>query len=349
MKNRKLTAVLAALGMMVLAAGCSGKTPAAESADSTGTETQEPAETEEEEPAALTEEEEQELYNLYVKLNNVMVGRMNESLGKYFEYIDFQEEFTVLRDDYFCYSISDSFFTDLDRADELAEQKPEKEELDEAYQALSPVVRELGTVLNEIYEYADEDTWQEDDYAKGRELHATLWSCMNEYETVGTEFLEKLGAVASDQRAAELEQMKEEGYMVTYSIVKMISTAQEIQGAIYDQGIEDDSMMLQLDTEALQPLYDQYMEEVDVVLGYLKDEEALANEGYPTMSAYYVTFEDAVENSREELKEIFRKVAEQEEPGSLGIVNVFTVDGSIAGYDNKVSAMIDDYNRMINY
>lgn len=41
-------------------------------------------------------------------------------------------------------------------------------------------------------------------------------------------------------------------------------------------------------------------------------------------------------------------MAEQEEPKDFSIVNPFTVDGSIAGFDSKVSAMIDDYNRMIN-
>ncbi len=348
MKNRRLGALLAALGIMVLAAGCSGKTPAAEE-EAAGAEVQETEEQEEEEePAELTEEEEQELYNLYIKINNTMVGRLGESLGKYFEYIDYQEEFTMLKEDYFVYSISDSFFTDLDRADELVAKKQEKSGLDEAYTALSPVIRELGTILNEIYAYTDEDSWQEDDYAKGKELNADLWQCSGAYETAGADFLEQLDSVASDQRAEDLAQMQEEGYVVTYSIVKMISTAQEIQTAIYEQGIEDDSMMLQLDIEALQPLYDQYMEETEAVLGYLKDEEALSNEGYPTMSAYFVTFEDAVENSAEELKEIFRKVAEQEEPKDFSIVNPFTVDGSIAGFDSKVSAMIDDYNRMIN-
>ena len=348
MKNRRLGALLAALGIMVLAAGCSGKTPAAEE-EAAGAEVQETEEQEEEEePAELTEEEEQELYNLYIKINNTMVGRLGESLGKYFEYIDYQEEFTMLKEDYFVYSISDSFFTDLDRADELVAKKQEKSGLDEAYTALSPVIRELGTILNEIYAYTDEDSWQEDDYAKGKELHADLWQCSGAYETAGADFLEQLDSVASDQRAEDLAQMQEEGYVVTYSIVKMISTAQEIQTAIYEQGIEDDSMMLQLDIEALQPLYDQYMEETEAVLGYLKDEEALSNEGYPTMSAYFVTIEDAVENSAEELKEIFRKVAEQEEPKDFSIVNPFTVDGSIAGFDSKVSAMIDDYNRMIN-
>lgn len=348
--KRRLAAAFAVMMLAVTVTGCAGKTPAAsvdEADHETSVQEEEP---EEEEPAELSEEEEQELYNLYIDLNNTMVGRLSSSLSKYFEYVDFQEEFTLLDgEDYFCYSVSESTLEDLDRADELVARKQEKSEVDEAYIALSPVVRELIQALNEVQAYTDEDSFLEDDFAKGKELHAVVWKSCNEYEPLGTDFVDRLSTVASAQRAEDLEQMKEEGYVVTHALVSMISTAQEIQTAIYEQGIEDDSMMLQLDTEALQPLYDRYLEEVETVLGYLHDEEALTNEGYPTQSAYYMTFEDAVENSAEELKEIFRKVAEQEEPGGYGIVNVFTVDGSIAGFDNKVSAMIDDYNRMIGY
>ncbi len=334
--------------LSVLAAGCSGKTSETPKSES-GNETAEQEIEEEEEAAELSEEEEQELYNLYISINNYMLGRLSSSLSKYFEYVEFQEEFELLDEDYFCYSISESMFDDLDRADELSGRKQEKSELDETYAALSPVLRELATVLNEVYEYTDEDSFQDDDYAKGKELHASVWKSCNEYEAVGMDFMDKLGNVASEQREQELEEMKEQGYVVAYSLVRMISTAQEIQTAIYEQGIEDDSMMLELDTEALQSLYDQYMEETETVLGYLKNEEALTNEGFPVQSAYYVTFEDAVQNSAEELKEIFRKVAEQEAPNGYGIVNPFTVDGSIAGFNNKVSAMIDEYNRMISY
>lgn len=348
--KRRLAAAFAVMMLAVTVTGCAGKTPAAsvdEADHETSVQEEEP---EEEEPAELSEEEEQELYNLYIDLNNTMVGRLSSSLSKYFEYVDFQEEFTLLDgEDYFCYSVSESTLEDLDRADELVARKQEKSEVDEAYIALSPVVRELIQALNEVQAYTDEDSFLEDDFAKGKELHAVVWKSCNEYEPLGTDFVDRLSTVASAQRTEDLEQMKEEGYVVTHALVSMISTAQEIQTAIYEQGIEDDSMMLQLDTEALQPLYDRYLEEVETVLGYLHDEEALTNEGYPTQSAYYMTFEDAVENSAEELKEIFRKVAEQEEPGGYGIVNVFTVDGSIAGFDNKVSAMIDDYNRMIGY
>ena len=338
MRNKSLMAVLAALGVMVFAAGCSGKTPAEteepaiQAEEEEAEEAETPEEEPEEEPAALTEEEEQDLYNLYIKVNNSMLDSVSSSLTKYFDYIEYQEEFVKPENGYFCYSVSESYFEDLDKADALVAKKEEKSEMDEAYLALSPLIRELGTVLNEVDAYTDEDSFLEDDYAKGAELHAEVWKNCEAFEIASMDFVNVLNGVASEQRAEDMEMMKE-----------------EIQQAIYEQGIEDNSMMLELDTEALQPLYDQYMEEVETVLAYLEDEEALRNEGYPTQSAYYVSFKEAAENSAEELKEIFRKVAEQEAPSDFTISNAFMVDGTISGFDSKVSAMVTDYNRMISY
>ena len=351
MKNRNLLAVLAIVAVTVFAAGCSGKkTETADGQESAG-DAQVEAETEEEEqePAGLTEEEEQELYNLYIRVNNSILDSVNSSLSRYFNYIEYQEEFVKPDGYYDCYSISEYDFESIQKIDELVAKKTEKSEMDEAYITLSPLIQEIGTVLNEIDAYTEEEAYLEDDYAKGAELHASLWKSCEAYENASIDFVVILNDVAAEQRAQDMEMMKEEGYVVTYSLMSMITTAQEIQVAIYDQGIEDDSMMLDLDTEALQPLYDQYMEEVETALAYLEDEEALRNEGYPTQSGYYKTFKEAAENSAEELKEIFRKVAEQEPVSGYSIANAFMVDGSISGFDSKVSAMITDYNRMINY
>lgn len=342
MRKRLAAAVLV---MMMVGAGCAkGDRQVAEEREAARTE-EEQSEEPEAEPWA--EEDEQELYNLYVSINNTMLGRLADSLGKYFDYVEYQEEYSLLDDDYFCYSISDGFFEDLDRIGELLERKEEKSELDEAYLALAPSVRELAEALNEVYEYTDEDSFLEDDYAKGKELHAKVWKSCNEYEALGTDFVNKISEVASGKREEDLKQMQEEGYVVSYAFVRMLTTAQEIQTAIYDQGIEDDTMLLQLDTEALQPLCDQYKEEVQAVLAYLQDEEALEAEGYPTISAYYLTFEEAIENSVGELDEIFQNVAEQKQPSSHAMTNAFIVDGTISGYNAKVSSMVDEYNQLI--
>lgn len=352
MKKRKLIAVLAAMVTIAVAAGCSGKEKTEAPAE-TNTEAEAPeeeAEAEEEtETVGLSEEEEQMLYNDYIEINNMMVGRFYDAIDSYFTYVDFQEEFTPLQDDYWCSSVISTFYDDLDEADELVAKKEELSELDTAYLALSPVMRELALAIDEADVYTEEEAYLEDDYAKGKEIHAAIWNAYAQYETLSEDFLNKLSAMASDQRAQDMEQMKEEGYEATYALVSMVTTAQDIQAAIYEQGIMDDSMMLDLDIEALQSLYDQYQEEVQTVLGYLEDEETMRSEGFPTNSAYYVTFQESVEKSAEELTELFRRVSEGEGPSDFDISNQFIVSGTISGFDTKVSAMINDYNRMLGY
>ena len=174
------------------------------------------AEVEEENKAELwTEEDEQELYNLYVQINNEMIGQVGDAIGEYFYHVEYQEEFSVLDDAYTCFLVSDSFFGNLDRAEELLERKEEHLEVDKAYLALSPVARELGEALNEIYEYTDEKTFLEDDFVKGKELHKKFFAYCTEYETLGTTFVEELQELADKRREENLAKIKEDGYEIS--------------------------------------------------------------------------------------------------------------------------------------
>lgn len=344
MKKRRIILCLTLLAAFTCA-GCSGKKEeTAPASEETAAEAEEP----EEKIPEFTEEDEAKLYNLYIDINNSMVGRYNDVLERYFEYVDFQEEFTLFKDYYSGISMISTFYDAMDEADELAARKPEKSELDEIYIELSPVMRKLAETLDEVAEYTEEDSFEQDDFARGRELHAVIWENYSEYERLGTEFLNALGAEASGKREEDMEQMQQEGYEATYAIMKMIDTAQQIQTAVYEQGI-DDSNMLELDVDALQPLYDQFMEERQTVLEHMADTDAMYEEGYPVNSAYYATFEDGVEKAGEELEEIFKNVREQKAPGSIQIESSFIVSGTIGGFDAKISAMIDDYNTMLSY
>ena len=48
----------------------------------------------------FSEEDEQELYNLYVDINNYMVGRLYDSIERYFKYVAFEEEFSLIGNNY---------------------------------------------------------------------------------------------------------------------------------------------------------------------------------------------------------------------------------------------------------
>lgn len=346
MRRKIMSVVCAAVIMSVAVMGCSKEdsviVPVEESTEELV------IEEESEEPAGLSEEEEQKLYNTYIDINNVMVGRYYDVLDRYFKYVDDQEEFMLLGDYYSGISLISSFYESMDQADELLSRKTERTEVDDAYAALSPVMRELALALDEVSDYTDDDGYEKDDFAKGKELHAIIWNDYHEYEVLGENFLNKLGAVASEKRADDMAELEAEGYVVTYAIMKMVSTAQEIQAAIYEQGI-DDSTMLELDIETLQPLYDQYMEDVQMVQNYLTDENTMMEEGYPVRSAYFQSFKDAVGKSKEELEEIFEHVGNQTPVSAVSITNAFIVSGTPSGFDSKVSAIISNYNTMRGY
>ena len=316
---------------------------------------QEAAETEpeaEEEPEEKTAEETEdmgnELYNTYVDINNIMVDRFADVIASYFEDVDYQEEFVPLIEDYGCLSNVSTFYAAMDKANELLEKTPEMDALDEAYLELYPVMRELAETLDEVEEYTDMMSYVDDDYAKGKEYHAIIWKDCNEYETLGNRFIEELTVVATVRRNEDLERLKEEGYEITYSFVKLIQTAQEIQAAIYEQDL-DDSRLLELDIEQLQPLYDQYVEEVRICLDYMEDEEAMYEEGYPIKSAYYGIFGDCVKESKTALTELFERVKNQEALDEFELNSGFAADGSIRKFDETVSEIIDNFNSMLNY
>ena len=269
-------------------------------------------------------------------------------INSYFEYVDFQEEFTPLQEDYWCLSCISTFYTDMDRANELIEQKKEKAPVDEAYQALYPVMKELAESLDAVEAYTDEESYREDDYAKGKELHAIIWKDYAEYETLGNEFLDKLDVLVSEQYQENLENLKAEGLEATYAFNVLIDTAQEIQMAIYEQEI-DDTQLMNLDVEALAPLYDQYLEQVQTCLDYLADEDAMSEEGYMSTSAYYHTFEDSIEKSGECLTNLFDRVKNQKPVSDFDLNSIIPGDGTIREFETIVSDIIDDYNQLISY
>ncbi|NBI70751.1 DUF3829 domain-containing protein [Clostridiaceae bacterium] len=340
------TAVIAA----ALASGCGTKDVLnsmrpSEAAAETSENTEAEEETISEDDA---EEAESELYNTYIDVNNVMVDRFSDVISSYFRYVDFQEEFVPLQDDYWCLSNISTFYEHMDDANELAQQKTDKTSLDNAYLELYPVMRDLAEALDEVYDYTDMKSYLDDDYAKGKELHARIWSDYASYETLADTFINELSVVADQKRDENLERLKEEGYEATYAFTKLITTGQEIQTAIYEQEI-DDSQITSLNIEALQPLYDQYVEEVQTCLNYLADTNIMEEEGYPTHSAYYSSFERNIRESKTALTDLFQRVRDQKGFESYELNSAFAADGSIENFFDTLSNIIDDYNRLINY
>ncbi len=294
----------------------------------------------------------QELYNLYVSINNHMLGRLYDSLNRYFSYIAYQEEFALVDaddPDYYCYSISDSQMDNIEDAYDLASSKAEPSALDQSFLALYPSIKEIISTLNSIYDYTDMKSYLDDDYARGKEYHSTLWNAMQEYDIAGGTFMDELDIVAKERNAASLLRLKDEGFEVLYTINVMFNNAEAIQEELYNQGISDENL-LEMDLTAIQPLYDEFVANVEAILEYANDEDKLQSEGIPVNSAYWHTFIDSMKDTKTSLTEVLQRVKDQK-PYSYYNEMIMSLPGedSILSFNAGISAMIDDYNIFIHY
>lgn len=299
----------------------------------------------------LDEETEHELYNLYIDINNAMVGRINDSLNRYFNYVSSEsEEFQLWEEggDYYdCYSVT-SAQSDVEAAYEILEGKAEKDALDQAFLDMYSSITSLMQTLNEISDYTSAKTYLEDGFAKSQEHHTALLSVIDEYFTTGNTFINELSIIADQRQMEDLESLKAEGYEVLYSLNMVINLAKQIENELYLQEVWDDNI-LDMDLTVIQPLYDEFSGYVDTVLVYSEDDEALQAEGLGT-SANLSMFVMYMKNTRESLSKVLAKV-EAGEPLSEFDTMITSSMGqcNLSSFEAGVSDMIDSYNRLISY
>lgn len=290
----------------------------------------------------------QELYNTYIDLNNAMTGRINDSLSRYFSYVDYSEEFQLLEENgnyYDCYDVSRAQ-RDMETAYEIVSGKSEKDALDQAFLDMYPSLSSLTEILNEISDYTDEKTFLEDGYAKSQEQHTALMGVLEEYFNTGDAFMMELSVVAAQQRMEDLELMKNEGYVVLYSLNMVIEYAQEIESALYYQDVWDDNI-LDMDLTEIQPLYDAFSSYVDAVLAYNEDSEALKAEGLN--SASLAMFIMNMKGTRDSISKVLAKVEAGEPLGQFDTTITLAGQCNLASFEAGVSDMINSYNRLISY
>ena len=294
--------------------------------------------------------EELELYNLYVDIYNYMYGRMYDSIDRYFKYVAAEEEFSLIGDNYSCYSLSDTQLKKVEEAYTMASSKSNKNALDEAFLAMYPSLSTIFDTLESIYKYSDLKSYLDDDYAKAKEYHAVLWAALAEYETTSMIFAQEV-IIENQARTEEtLQILEEEGYVVSYNIKMMFICAENIQAELYYQGITDENL-IEMDLEAIQPLYDEYVGYVEEILAYADNSEQLRFEGIPENSGYWSTFLRSLKNTKVSLTGIIQRVKDQKPVSSfyLDMNHAFAGEDTIASFNQGVKDMINDFNVWINY
>ena len=360
--RRKTSIALAALIMACSVTGCQGAVSTItrnvienNQADSAAAVPETPESTETETETELSseeqEEQEQELYNSYIEVNNFMLGRLSDSLERYFYYVDMeQEEFALLDadDDYYdCYSLSEYDIEEARNAYALADGKRDKTALDQSYLNLYPSLSAVISTLNEIEVYTDMKSYLDDDFQKAKEYHAALMGALAEYVDINCAFMSELDIVAAERQEKAYEQMKAEGYEVLYAMNRVMDLAGDIEDELYAQGVWDENI-LDMDLEKIQPLYDEFVANVDALLEYDKDEEKLAAEGI-SKYGWWDSFIRDLKDTKVSLTEVLQKVKDGEELDYHDtLITQMAGRCSLTSFDAGVSSLINDYNNMID-
>ena len=304
--------------------------------------------------AELNERDAQKLYNNYIEINNHMVGEINDALTQYFSNVNIEsEEFELVKENinnYFCYyPHSAKYLGCAEEAYEAASGKSEKDELDQAYLNLYPSLQKLITILGEIHAYTANDGFLEDNYAKSQEQHTALMGVLEEYFTYGDAFINELITVASRREKEALEQMKEEGYEVLYTLNMAMFSAEDLYNELYRQGIGNENV-LDMDLTLIQPLYDEFTSYVDQVLQYDQDKDKLKQEGlYVGVEGmrnwgFFVT---ALQNTHKSITAVLEKVQAGEPLDMVAIMMSGSGNGSVSSFAEGLSETIDCYNNLV--
>jgi len=301
-----------------------------------------------EEDTEEQKEQEQKLYNNYIEINNFMVGRVQDSLSRYFNYVDSQEEFKLIdeSDDYFdCYEISESDIEVLEETHEMVEAKSEKTTLDQAFLDAYPSITTVIETLNDIAAYTDMKSYLDDNYEKAREYHTVLMSAYTPYLTAGETFLDEVKTTADKHQEEALAQMEEEGQEVLYAVNMVLNLANDIEEELSNQGVWDDNI-LEMNVEAIQPLYDEFVSYVEKVAQYGSDDEKLAAEGIS--SSGLDSFISDMTDAKVSLTEVLQKVKNGENLSEMDLL-ITDIAGncSLSSFDTGVSNMIRDYNNWL--
>lgn len=294
-----------------------------------------------------TEEEDLDLYNAYVDLYNFLNNGFDQAINRYFRNVEFQEEFVHVKEDYDTCSFSKYDFNKIEKVHELLSEKPDRSGIDQAFLQNSDTIAGILTTMNDIYEYTDMKSYLDDDYAKGAAQHAELWGQLVTYEENIGEFMVLFLDEVAVAQEGYLEKLKEEGYEVLYAANLVIGSAQAIQDELYYEGVDDDNLLL-MNLEVLEPMYEEYISHVDLLLECAGDPEKLSREGYGTMNSHWMFFVNSVKETRSSMTQLMAKVRNNEELTTHDRMIVMEGQCSLASFDSGVSTMISHYNSMIN-
>lgn len=314
-KYLKCYLTIGIIGMLVISATACGSQSSGTKDSEVTTEVTTEVITEEDEEESETaevlksqwaDEDEQEMYSLYTDLNNSVLARVDLALNRYFSYVKEQEEFVRPGNIYSTHTISDSMKKDAESIKDMLDEKTELSALDSSYLELYPQLTALIDVINQIEEYTDLSAYLDDDYAKGAEYHQELWGLYGNYTELSAQVKAQYAEYSNTYLNKILAWAEAEDSEIHSAAVSALIAAKAIDVEFQAQGITDKNLP-GANLETLQPLYDEFLSYVNIMLEQAKQPETIEAEDR------WDDYLDSVKDAKTSMSLIIRNIKENKE------------------------------------
>lgn len=273
-------------------------------------------------------------YNYYVDLNNDIVDIL-DSIGYYYDVVDYTEEFSLLPDTglTYGYRVYGKNTDIIDDCLQLADMEPDYGELDDLVREMADPLRDLMDTFSNIsssHDYADNQ------YQKAKDYHAVIYSSADTFAELGYAYMEAISEMGNLRIAEEEEAMKEEGRLIIYNASRAISIGKQVLDVVDDQEISDETIT-DLDLTEIRRLHEELVAVVADFDAATADNDQLIKESLANSRPF-----DGLYNSLIQALEWMIKQVESGQP--LDLSGSGAPLGSIGHFSETLGKCIDRYN-----
>ncbi|MDR1464528.1 MAG: YiiG family protein [Oscillospiraceae bacterium] len=283
-------------------------------------------------------------YNAYIDLSNDL-SELYKSLDDYEEKFgwDAEPQYGSSFSGFSMYSVT-SLRNHLQTAAGLAGKNP----ANVADAAMKAMAEPLGDYVDQMVaakEYYDAKSFVDDNFVKGKAVHAYLVEHYDEVDELVTVFWEKIDEMTAETDKKELERYQKDGQTVHYNCLNVLIAAQNVSAYVSDASVAD---FLDNLTEAdYKVVYDQYVAAYDQYMTDVGDDSnAGKEENIMTLS----TFTSDVKDFKASAAELLLYLREKKSFGSTYENNptlAKMTDGTPENIRKLCSDMVSNYNTWV--
>lgn len=275
-------------------------------------------------------------YNLYIEFANSFHDSTRESYNRYLHWADYEKGPKGSE------NVDGISLIDSDGITVLEDALKNKAEIEGVDNLMTDVLAKaisLQKVIEPAYSYYDKQDYKDDDFAKGQTMHTEILQSFEEYFASYDKMYIEFKKVQEKQAELELKELKDNGKIIRYNLLKNLHSVEDILNLIGDLDGPD---LKTIDLEAFDNEITKFRETADKLEEFAKDDEKLKEEfgiitsGYSRYVQDTTKFIKETRNFKERIKKSNFKynITHPSIPAS----------GSPAKLYSIRNAMIDHYN-----